>query len=99
MSARSDIYRLAVIGLLLSRAPRGVQRVVAYMAVGALLTVAVIVFAVTAHAQSPWTEADGKDTGRGCGTRQAGRRDDEGGRKGAAVTHKPWWHALAADAR
>jgi hypothetical protein len=49
MTARSGILRLAVLGLLLSRAPRGVQRVVAYMALGVVITIVVIVFAVTAH--------------------------------------------------
>jgi hypothetical protein len=52
MSAARSLYRVAVLGLLLSRAPRGVRVVVPYMAVGALLTVAVIVFAVsTAHSE------------------------------------------------
>ena len=40
MTGRSGSLRLAIFGLLLARAPRGVQRVVAYMAVGALLTMA-----------------------------------------------------------
>jgi hypothetical protein len=49
MTARSNILRLAIFALLLSRAPRSVQRVVAYMALGAVITIAVIIFAVTAH--------------------------------------------------
>jgi hypothetical protein len=62
MTARSNIYRLAVLGLLSSRVPRGIPRVAAYMALGAALTFVVIFLAVTtAHAQYPWTEADGKD--------------------------------------
>jgi hypothetical protein len=62
MTAHSNIYRLAVRGLLSSRVPRGIPRVAAYIALGAALTFVVIFLAVTtAHAQYPWTEADGKD--------------------------------------
>jgi hypothetical protein len=50
MSARSNVLRLAIFGLLLSRAPRSVRSVLAWMLLGVILAVAVIVFAVTAHA-------------------------------------------------
>jgi hypothetical protein len=50
MNARSSTLRLAIFGLLLSRAPRSV-RVIAFMALGVLLAVAVIVLAVSAHGE------------------------------------------------
>jgi hypothetical protein len=50
VSARSNILRLAIIGLLLSRTPRSVQRVVAWAMLGVAITVAVIVLATMAHA-------------------------------------------------
>src|SRR5262249_56164266 len=50
MAARSnDILRLAIGALLVTRAPRPVQRVIAFMALGALLAVAVIVLSVSAR--------------------------------------------------
>jgi hypothetical protein len=49
MSTRSNVLRLAVFGLLLARAPRGVQRVVGYMALGVVFAVALIILSVTAR--------------------------------------------------
>jgi hypothetical protein len=51
MNARSSTLRLAIFGLLLSRAPRSV-RVIAFMALGVLLAVAVIVLGTTAHGEA-----------------------------------------------
>jgi hypothetical protein len=50
MNARSNILRLAIFGLLLARSPRWLKQVFAYMVLGVLLAVAVIVLAVSAHA-------------------------------------------------
>jgi hypothetical protein len=50
MSTRSNVLRVAIFGLLVTRAPRWVRSVLAFMAVGALLAIAVIVLAVTASA-------------------------------------------------
>jgi hypothetical protein len=50
MTAPSNILRLAIFGLLLSRAPRWLRAVLGWMLLGAFLTIAVIVFAVSARA-------------------------------------------------
>jgi hypothetical protein len=52
MNARSRTLRLAIFGLLLARAPRWAQRVLAFMALGALLAVALIALAVSARART-----------------------------------------------
>jgi hypothetical protein len=51
MSARSNIYRLAVLGLLHSRAPRSVQHVVAFMLLGVVIAVMLIVLGTLAHSE------------------------------------------------
>jgi hypothetical protein len=51
MSTRSNVLRLAVFGLLITRAPRSVRRVVAFMALGALIAVAWIIIATTARSE------------------------------------------------
>jgi hypothetical protein len=49
MNAPSNILRLAIFALLLSRAPRSVQRVVGWMLFGALLAAVLIALATIAH--------------------------------------------------
>ncbi len=49
MIARSNV---AVLGLLISRAPRGIQRAAGFMLLGAAIAVVLIVFAVTAHGET-----------------------------------------------
>ena len=51
MSTRSNVLRLAVFGLLITRAPRSVQRVLGYMLMGVAIAVIWIVLAVTARSQ------------------------------------------------
>jgi hypothetical protein len=51
MSAARSLYRLAVLGLLLSRAPRSVQRIVGWMLFGVALAVVVIILATAAHGE------------------------------------------------
>jgi hypothetical protein len=46
MSARSAVWRLAIFGLLLSRAPRSVRVVVGSMLLGVVITFAMIVIGV-----------------------------------------------------
>jgi hypothetical protein len=48
MNARSNIYRLAIFGLLLARSPRWAQHVLAWMALGVLLTVLFVALSVAA---------------------------------------------------
>jgi hypothetical protein len=50
MNARTNIYRLAIFGLLLAHSPRWLRSVIAYVLFGALLAVVVIIFAVSARA-------------------------------------------------
>jgi hypothetical protein len=52
MTARSNILRLAIIGLLIARSPRWLRTMLAYAALGALLAVVVIVLAVAAHSDT-----------------------------------------------
>ena len=56
MTTRSNILRLALVGLLLARAPRWVQRMLAYMALGVAIAVILIVLGVAARAgpQETW---------------------------------------------
>ena len=58
MSAGRTLYPVAVLGLLLSRAPRSVQRVVGWMLFGAILTVVLIALATVARADVVCTVSD-----------------------------------------
>jgi hypothetical protein len=49
MSTRSNVVRLAIFGLLVARAPRWLQRVLAWMALGAVLAFVLIFLSVAAH--------------------------------------------------
>jgi hypothetical protein len=51
MSARSNMLHLTVFGLLLARAPRWVQRVLAYMLLGFVLFFVLIVLGVAARSE------------------------------------------------
>ena len=51
MSTRSNVLRLAVFGLLITRAPRSVQRVVAFMMLGVAIAVIWIVLGVAARSE------------------------------------------------
>jgi hypothetical protein len=50
MTTRSNILPAAIVGLLITRAPKWAQRMLGYMLLGAILTVVLIVFSVMAHA-------------------------------------------------
>ena len=56
MSTRSNVLRLAVFGLLITRAPRSVQRVLGYMLMGVAIAVIWIVLGVTARGEPVHTE-------------------------------------------
>jgi hypothetical protein len=51
VSTRSNVLRLAIFGLLVARAPRWVRSVLAWMALGVLLAVLVIIFAVSTRSE------------------------------------------------
>jgi hypothetical protein len=58
MSARSNVYRLAIAGLLLSRAPRWAQHVVGWALFGVFVAIVVIVLAMSARTaeEEPWVQ-------------------------------------------
>jgi hypothetical protein len=49
MSARSNTLRLAIVGLLIARAPKWVQRPLAFVLLGFVLAIVLIVLGVAAH--------------------------------------------------
>jgi uncharacterized protein YraI len=62
MSTRSNAFRLAFIGLLVARSPRWLRKPVAFMALGALLAVALLALAMSARANEVCTVADPSGT-------------------------------------
>jgi hypothetical protein len=51
MNARSNILRLAILGLLVTRAPRPVRRVLAFAILGVLLTVVLLALGLAARSE------------------------------------------------
>jgi uncharacterized protein YraI len=62
MNARSNTLRWAIVGLLIARSPRWLQRTLAWMALGALLAVALLALAMSARANEVCTVADPSGT-------------------------------------
>jgi len=48
-STRSNVLRLAVLGLLITRAPRWAQRMLAFMLLGVILTVVLLALGLATH--------------------------------------------------
>jgi hypothetical protein len=62
MSTRSNVVRLAIFGLLVTRAPRWVQRPLGYMLLGVILCFVLIALGVVARANEVCTVADPSGT-------------------------------------
>jgi hypothetical protein len=58
MNARSNILRLAILGLLVTRAPRPVRRVLAFAILGVLLTVVLLALGLAARSEPQQQLAD-----------------------------------------